>query len=53
MVENMNEGDILNESNLRIIRPGSGLHPRNLENFLGRKVVKKIKKGTPLSWDLI
>lgn len=53
VVENIREGEIFTESNLRSIRPGNGLHTRYLANFLGKKTVKDIPKGTPLSWELI
>ena len=46
-------GEILTEKNLRSIRPGMGLLPKYYEELLGKKVNKDIKKGTPISWDLI
>ena len=51
--ENMKKGDSLNENNLRIIRPGLGLAPKYFNTVLGRIVKKNLKKGTPLSWELI
>ena len=53
IAENMQEGDILNEENLRIVRPGLGLLPKYYEIVLGKKVNKKLKKGTPLTWSVI
>ena len=53
IAENMQEGDILNEENLRIVRPGLGLLPKYYEIVLGKKVNKKLKKGTPLTWSFI
>jgi len=53
IAEDMKEGDIINEKNLRIIRPGLGLSPKYYKVFIGRKVKKDIPKGIPLSWDLI
>ncbi len=52
-VENMREGDIINENNFRSIRPGYGMHPKNLSEFLGKTVNVDIKKGTRASLDLI
>jgi pseudaminic acid synthase len=46
-------GDMLNEDNLRIIRPGYGLSPKYINQFIGKKLSKAAKAGTPLSWDLI
>jgi pseudaminic acid synthase len=48
--EDMKAGDIFTEKNLRIIRPGSGLHPRYHETLLGRRVSKDVKKGEALDW---
>ena len=53
VAEDMIKGDTFNEKNLRIVRPGSGLPPKYLEQFLGKKIVRNVKKGTPLSWNLI
>jgi len=53
VVEDMRENDTLTPKNLRAIRPGLGLSPKHLELFLGKKVVRDIKKGTPLDWDLL
>lgn len=47
-VEDVNEGDILTEKNIRSIRPGFGLHPKYYKTILGKKVNKKMKKGDRL-----
>lgn len=44
------EGEEFSTENLRVIRPGDGLHPRFWEQVLGQKASKAIKRGTPLSW---
>jgi sialic acid synthase SpsE len=49
----MKMGDVLNEQNLRIVRPGSGLPPKYFDILLGRKVNNDFKKGTPISWNII
>jgi N-acetylneuraminate synthase len=53
VVEDVPQGGVLDRDNLRVIRPGDGLHPRELANVLGRRVRQEVKRGTPLSWDLI
>lgn len=53
VVRDMQAGEIFTEENMRSIRPSFGLHPRYFEAVLGRKARKRIKEGTPLSWDLI
>jgi N-acetylneuraminate synthase len=46
-------GEVLGPANLRAIRPGFGLPPKFLDELLGRKVKKAVKRGTPMSWDLV
>jgi pseudaminic acid synthase len=53
VVHDLEPGDILTAANVRAIRPGFGLLPKWLPVFIGRKVCKKVVRGTPLSWDLI
>ncbi|MDD5699612.1 MAG: pseudaminic acid synthase [Candidatus Nanoarchaeia archaeon] len=53
VVKDIKEGEELNRQNLRVIRPGYGLPPKDLEKVLGKKSKKYIERGTPLSWDLI
>jgi pseudaminic acid synthase len=52
IAKDMKKGDILNEKNLRIVRPGLGLPPKYYEVILGRKVNWDVKKGTPLEWGI-
>lgn len=51
--ENLKAGDVLTDKNLRAVRPGLGLSPKYYDGFIGRKVLKDVKKGTPVSFDLI
>jgi N-acetylneuraminate synthase len=53
VVKDMKAGEMFTEENVRSIRPGYGLHPRHLNDVLGRRAVRDIKRGTPLSWELI
>lgn len=45
------KGDLLNEDNLRIVRPGHGLPPKYYSLLLGKKVNRYLKKGTALQFD--
>jgi pseudaminic acid synthase len=45
VVEDMKEGDIITEKNVRSIRPGFGLHPKYLKEVLGKSVDTDIEKG--------
>jgi len=53
VVQDMKAGDRLTPDNLRAIRPGRGLAPNHYEQVLGRRVVKDLKRGTPVSWELL
>ena len=49
IVENIAEGEVLTEKNIRSIRPGFGLHPKFFKEVLGKKVKRNIEKGERLS----
>jgi pseudaminic acid synthase len=53
VVEDIGAGEALTERNVRSIRPADGLHTRYFEEVLGRHAAQPIKRGTPLSWDLL
>jgi pseudaminic acid synthase len=46
-------GSRLERADIRCIRPGHGLPPKDLPHVLGRTVRAVIPRGTPLSWDLL
>ena len=52
-IEDIMAGQRLTEKNIRAIRPGLGLPPKNLSIALGRKVKCDIKRGTAINWTLI
>ena len=45
--------ETISKDNIRSIRPGFGLHPKELPNIIGKKFSASQEKGTPLSWDMI
>ncbi|WAC04325.1 MAG: pseudaminic acid synthase [Methanoregula sp.] len=53
VVRDIARGEILSEHNVRSIRPGHGLPPKYQDQIIGKKAKKDIKRGTPLSWDLV
>lgn len=52
-VRDIEAGEVLTADSVRIIRPGTGLPPKELDKVLGRPARVRIARGTPLSWDLI
>jgi pseudaminic acid synthase len=46
-------GDVLTRENLRAIRPGFGLAPKYIDELIGKRVSRAVKRGTRFSWNLI
>lgn len=53
VVKDIKAGEVFTEENVRSIRPGYGLQPRYLGEVLGARAAQDIKRGTPLTWELI
>lgn len=53
VAEDMKSGETFNEKNLRVVRPGMGLAPKFYEIVLGKSVKLDLKKGTPVTWDIL
>ncbi len=53
IVKDIKKGEILTQEHIRSIRPGYGMHPKYLDEVLGKKVVKNCTRGTRVAWDLI
>jgi pseudaminic acid synthase len=49
--EKINEGEVITTKNIKVIRPGFGLHPRYYTDVLGKKANKNLKIGQPLSFN--
>ena len=53
VAKDMKAGDLFTPENLRVVRPGLGLHPKYYEVLIGKSINQDAKIGTPLSWNLI
>ena len=53
VVRDIAAGEVFTAENLRSIRPGLGLPPKHLPDLLGRRAQGAIRRGTPMSWDLV
>lgn len=53
VAQDMKAGDTFTAENLRTVRPNLGLPPKYYDILLGKKIAADIKKGTPVSWELI
>ncbi len=48
IVKDIKKNECITESHIKSIRPGYGLHPKEIENILGRKVTKNLIRGTAI-----
>lgn len=53
VAKDMETGEIFTPENLRIVRPGLGLAPKYYDLLLGKRANRPLKKGTPVSWNLV
>ncbi|MEZ4935366.1 MAG: SAF domain-containing protein [Saprospiraceae bacterium] len=49
VVKAIKAGEPFNNENLKVIRPGDGLHPKYWESVLGRIATRNYQKGEPLT----
>ncbi|MEC8009622.1 MAG: pseudaminic acid synthase [Pseudomonadota bacterium] len=52
-VEDLAEGAEITKTAIRRIRPGYGLAPKYFDELVGRKVSKAVRRGEPVSWDVL
>lgn len=50
-VKDLPKGATIKASDLRRIRPGSGLDPKHFKTLVGRKLKVSVSYGTPTSWE--
>lgn len=53
VAEDIRAGEVLNETNIRSVRPGFGLHPRFLAEIIGKIAARDLKKGEPLELKML
>jgi pseudaminic acid synthase len=53
VVKDIVVGERFDSSNVRAIRPGYGLAPKELPKVIGRKAAIDVKRGTRMSWDIV
>jgi pseudaminic acid synthase len=52
-VEEIKEGELITMYNVRSVRPGYGLHPKYLQEILGKTLSIDVEKGTRVEWTKI
>jgi len=53
VTKDVKKGEKFSEENIRVIRPGFGLHPREYENVLGKAALADIERGTPMKAEYV
>lgn len=53
VVKDVKAGDLVNNNNVRSIRPGYGLHPKYYSQLIGRKFNTDVSLGHPLSLEML
>lgn len=51
VAEDIKKGDLFTAENIRVIRPGDGIAPKNYHEVIGKTAHCDIERGTPLAWD--
>lgn len=51
VVRDMKVGEVFTSENIKTIRPGFGLLPKEMPHILGCKAKRDLSRGSPLTWD--
>ncbi|WP_368639826.1 pseudaminic acid synthase [Castellaniella ginsengisoli] len=52
-VRSLTAGDVISPEDVKSIRPGMGMAPKHLPSIIGHRVVRDVKRGTPVTSSLI
>ena len=53
VAEDVKKGDIITKKNVRSVRPGYGMHPKHLDEVLGKTFTQDVKKGERFGFEKI
>ncbi len=53
VVKDIKSGETFTHDNIKVIRPGDGLHPRFYEMIIGKKAARNISKAVPCNFEHI
>jgi len=49
--KDFNSGDLIKKNNISLVRPGTGIPPKYLNEVLGKHIARPVSKGSPITWD--
>lgn len=52
-IKNLKKGEIVSQSNIKRIRPGFGISPKFYSEIIGKRLLKDVERGDPVSWDCL
>ena len=52
-ISDIKSGDKIKESEIKRIRPGYGLPPKYFDKLIGKTLIKDVKRGEAVNWDMI
>jgi len=52
-IKDLRKGDKISPADIKKIRPGYGLPPKYIDKVLGLRLKEDVKRGTPLSWEIL
>ena len=52
-VKDLPAGHVIGPEDIRRIRPGMGLPPKDVDRIIGRKVSQDVEKGTPITRSIV
>lgn len=53
VTRDIGKGEKFTEENVRSVRPGNGLKPKFLKQIIGKTATRSLRRGTPLTFDMI
>lgn len=51
LVKDLKQGEVLTKAHVKVVRPGFGLSPYDLDKIIGKKALKNLKAPKPLAYD--
>lgn len=51
LVKDLKQGEVLTKAHVKVVRPGFGLSPYDLDKIIGKKALKNLKAPKPLACD--